>query len=143
LKRYPKIKCHFRGCGGEIDLVKEMERMLYCTSDFKKARVIELSWCIHTVMCPKCRNPVAQINVGPETWVSFDDVEKEPTQHTINNPRNGKTIVIDDGEGASLDPYLKKWARTNTGNEICQNTSRPGKGKVKDNDNNEKTRREK
>lgn len=105
-----KIKCQFKGCSGEIDLMKEMRELLHCYCEGRKPKVVHLSWCIHTVMCQKCKNPVAHINVGPEPWVTLDDDNEEPKKHSIHNPRNGKCIIVSD-DRKSLDPHLKKWAR--------------------------------
>ena len=105
-----KIKCHFKGCSGEIDLMKEMRNLLRWSSNRKNPKLIELSWCIHTIICPKCMNSVGFIEVAPDVWITHEINEEKPKKYSIRNPRNGKKIVVGNDK-ESLDPYLKKWAR--------------------------------
>ena len=111
MKRYPKIKCHFRGCSGEIDLIGEMKELLDHYCEGKKPKVVHLSWCLHTIICPKCMNAVGFVEVAPDSWVTLEENDDQaPKEHSILNPRSGKEIIVGKDK-KSLDPYLKKWAR--------------------------------
>jgi len=107
-----KIKCMFKGCDGVINLSKEFrEFQRYLDDD-------EVSWCTHSISCPKCRNPVGDIDLGPGYWVNINcKNDKEMMYYSINDPTEKKPIRLPKKVDKSkekmkiLNPYLKEWAR--------------------------------
>jgi len=119
----PKLACPFKGCTGVIDMIDEAADCVGVRSRGKKT---EIPWCVHTMVCPKCGNPVGNIDIGPSTWVT-SNIEEGTSYHSIRNPRTGKHIELSDNELRDdnmtksesdcgrknydmLNPYLKKWA---------------------------------
>jgi len=102
-----KMECPFKGCDGVIDITRDINKDCIERSDGKPEQI---HWVIHTIICPKCHNPVAHFNIMPECWVTTFPVTKNQ-KHTINIPGKKESVSwMRDPEKHELNPYLKKWA---------------------------------
>jgi hypothetical protein len=104
-----KIECQWNGCDGIIDLQKDFD-------DYLPQKKKRIPFLIHTIVCPKCGNPVGGLDIGPDPWITVSTKDK-PEKVTIHNPKTKECVSIENyqrgkfGVKKALNPYLKKWAR--------------------------------
>lgn len=107
-----KMECPWKGCNNIIDLTKEFREFQYYLGTGKK--VEKIPWCIHTLLCSKCHNPIGGIDLGPDAWItlgsgnaSVHDPKDIKKGHIIKDYANHKRKGIK----KLLNPYLKEWAK--------------------------------
>jgi hypothetical protein len=88
------IECPWKNCKGTINLSKEFANW---------PRRGRTSFLIHTIMCPKCSNPVGSMELCADPWF-----EPKAKKSTINDPKTGKQVRI---TKKNMKRHLKKWAR--------------------------------
>lgn len=105
-----KISCPWKGCKGIIDLTKEFREFQkdLGTGEDDPA---EIPWCTHAIICPKCHNPVGNIDIEPGYWITLSNKKKQ--EITINDPIKKKSVnlPLEIPKHKLLNSYLKDWAK--------------------------------
>lgn len=97
------IQCHFKGCDGKVNMRKAMNELISYLDDEQTPR------CTHAIICPKCRNIIGGIDIGPCCWVFIPDKETDSLTYSIHDTKTGHVIILKDK--SELDRHLKSWAK--------------------------------
>ena len=109
-----KIRCMFKDCSGIIDVDKDINM------GFSRAKVHEIPWLIHTIVCPKCHNSVGDFYIRPSVWMTLPRKGSKTAEYCIRNTRTGNSISFGryvmevhraDPYRNKLKKFLKWWTR--------------------------------